>query len=142
MVFDDLFADITPATALGISVSNYADGQIELAAPLQPNLNDKGTAFAGSISSMLVLTGWGVVTATLKEAGISADVLVVKSETEYTEPVRNTMTSEASISKKELGRILKELEIKKRSRVSLTAQLYSGSAVCAEMNAHYAILIR
>ena len=49
---DRLFDDIAPAHVLGIKWSNYSNGQLTLTAPLDLNLNDKGTAFAGSLSCL------------------------------------------------------------------------------------------
>ncbi len=138
----DLLTDIAPAEALGISVSSFENGRIELSAPLEPSKNDKGTAFAGSITSMLVLAGWGAIMAALREAGISADVMVVKSETEYTEAVRGKMISEATLTREELDRILQELDTGKRSRGTLVARLHSNERECAAMTAHYAIILR
>ena len=83
----DLLKSIVPAGSMGIEVTRQWKHGIELSAPLEKNLNDKGTGFAGSLSSILTLSGWALITRALNEAGIAADVLAVKSETEFTAPV-------------------------------------------------------
>ncbi|VGO20604.1 YiiD C-terminal domain-containing protein [Pontiella sulfatireligans] len=135
---ENLFKDIAPAQALQIKPTHYANGKLELTAPLKPNLNDKGTGFAGSISSMLVLAGWAVITIGLKEADLDAEVMVVKSETEYSGPVQSELKAEASVSPSEMARVSQELE--KRGRSRLTVQSRMGTSAC--MTASYAIISR
>lgn len=57
----DLFAEIAPPRALQIKPEHYAEGVLTLAASLEPNLNDKGPGFAGSIASLLMLSAWGTI---------------------------------------------------------------------------------
>jgi len=65
-------------------------------APLAPNRNDKGTAFAGSIFSALVLAPWSLLTALLKERGIEADVMVYRCDVKYLQPVRAGFVAECA----------------------------------------------
>jgi len=137
---DALFADIIPAQALGISVSAYRSGRIELTAPLAANLNDKGTGFAGSIASILLLTGWGVITLRLREAGIPAIVVAVKNETAYAHPVRADFTTEAAITDAEMDRLKDAFKTRQRGRMCVRSKLICAGVECAAMTAHYAIL--
>ena len=137
-MIDSIFNDIAPAQALGIEVKSWAGGRIELTAPLAPNLNDKGTAFAGSVSSILTLAGWAAITLSLKEHGIDADVMVVTSETTYTAAIRDDLCAEAAIPSDEVGRIARELSDRGRSRVTLK----SAIPTCVSMESSYAILRR
>jgi thioesterase domain-containing protein len=134
----DLLADIAPAQALQISVSNHWKNGIELSAPLEPNLNDKGTAFAGSISSLLTLAGWALLTHQLNEAGIQAEVMVVESTTQFSTAVRTDLKSVAEVSAQEMARVFQALEKRGRSRI----QIQSTIPGHAEMTASFAILAR
>lgn len=132
----DLLADIVPAQALQISVSNHWKNGIELSAPLEPNLNDKGTAFAGSISSMLTLAGWALMTRELQTAGIRAEVMVVNSETDFTATLCSDLKSVAEVSEAEIVRVLQELETRGRSRICINSSIPGH----AKMTASYAII--
>lgn len=136
----NLLKSILPAQALGIEVINWSDGRVVLSAPLAPNLNDKGTAFAGSIDALLDLAGWSAITLALRDAGIDAAVMIVKSETEYTAAVRADMTASAEIAADETERITIELNERGRSRFSAQSCLVSKGTPCATMTAHYAII--
>jgi hypothetical protein len=43
----------------------FVNNQLVVTAPLGPNLNLHQTMFAGSIYTLMTLTGWGLVTATV-----------------------------------------------------------------------------
>ncbi|MCK4565641.1 MAG: YiiD C-terminal domain-containing protein, partial [Verrucomicrobia bacterium] len=117
----------------------YSNGCLELTAPLQPNINDKGTAFAGSISSLLVLAGWGVVTLRLQEAGIRADVAVSRSETDYKRPIRSDMRSIADVSNGQIDQLILDLTENQRGRIKIQSRLFSQGKRCADMSAHYVV---
>ena len=137
-----LFEDIAPARAMGIQVNGFENGRIELVAPIGLNINDKGTAFAGSIASLLTLAGWGAITLRLKEAGVEADVMVVKSETSYPSAARSALFAEAAVSEAERARVFQELEESGRSRIEVKSALHSDGIECAAMTASFAIIAR
>ncbi len=133
-----LFKDIVPAQAMGISISDYSSETLELTAPLAPNINDKGTAFAGSISSLLVLAGWGLVTLKLREAGIQAEVVVSKSETHYKRPIRSDMHTTATATNEQIDQLISELKQNPRGSIQIETKLASAGKTCATMTATYA----
>lgn len=135
-----LLESILPAQKLGIEVLGWANGRIELTAPLLKNLNDKGTAFAGSIDSLLDLAGWSAITLALRDTGINVEVMIVKSETAYRAAVRADMTATAELSRDKIDGAVKELKSRGRSRISVQSHLTAEGARCATMTAHYAII--
>lgn len=137
---DTLFDDIAPAHALKLSVSSYSNGRLKLTAPLKPNLNDKGTAFAGSITSILLLAGWGAITLRLKESDLQANVMAVKNETTFSAPVQSDFTAEAEVSDADAQRILTDLRTRQRSRLCIQTELVSDGNRCASMTTHFAII--
>jgi thioesterase domain-containing protein len=138
---EELLAEIIPAKALQISVSNHWKNGIELSAPLAPNRNDKGTAFAGSIESILTLCGWALITHELQAAGMDADVMVVKSATEYTAAVRDNFSAETSMTPEESAGLFQSLEARGRGRLKLTIRLHAQKKECAVMTAHFAVIL-
>lgn len=139
---NELFADIAPAMVLGIALNSWDGHRVELTAPLDPNLNDKGTAFAGSIDSLLDLAGWSAITLALREVSIDAAVMIVKSATDYRSAVRADMKAVAEIPELELERLKKELRERGRSRMPLQSHLFSNGIECASMAAHYAVIAK
>ncbi|MDT8439691.1 MAG: YiiD C-terminal domain-containing protein [Wenzhouxiangellaceae bacterium] len=64
------------------------DGQgIALAAPLAPNVNDKGTAFGGALVSLMILAGWSLPRLALRRAGLAQDLVIGRCEVRFRAPV-------------------------------------------------------
>jgi len=73
----------------------YADpNRLALTAPLEPNLNDKGTAFGGSMAAIAALTGWALTTLALREHGEIAEIVIVDSRLKFLRPVREAIVAE------------------------------------------------
>lgn len=77
----------TPLTvAMGITVVEASARRVVLAAPLAPNINDKGTGFAVATSGLATLTGWAQTMLILRQAGIDGLAVVYASELYYPAP--------------------------------------------------------
>jgi thioesterase domain-containing protein len=73
--------------ALGVEVVSAGLDGVRLRAPLVPNANPHGTAFAGSLSSIALLAGWVWVVLALRHYGEQASVVVRRCEVDYVAPV-------------------------------------------------------
>jgi len=79
--------EIPLASALAIEVASCTPEGIVVRAPLAPNRNLHGTAFAGSLFAVCVLTGWGAVWRALKERGTEGAIVVADSKIRYRKAV-------------------------------------------------------
>lgn len=75
------------ARAMDLRLHRYGPDGLVLAAPLAPNVNDKGCAFGGSLASLMTLAGWALVELELQMRGEDCDVFVGDSHVRYLEPV-------------------------------------------------------
>ena len=80
-----ILATIPLARAMELKVAEFDGNRLALAAPLAPNVNDKGCAFGGSLGSLLTLAGWGLIVLHLGER--ECDVYVQDSQMRYLAPV-------------------------------------------------------
>lgn len=97
-----LHREIPLTRAMDLSVVAYDGETLRLAAPLAPNVNDKGTAFGGSLYNVAVLCGWSLLRLKLDEAGLNQKNIVIhEANTRYLTPVTGelraacTLTSDA-----------------------------------------------
>jgi thioesterase domain-containing protein len=97
-LLDFIRAKIPLARAMELSLHRYADDRLSLAAPLAPNVNDKGCAFGGSLASLMTLAGWALVELALQRRGERCDVFVGESTVRYLEPVWSDFRAEASLA--------------------------------------------
>ena len=75
----DYTRSLPPLAAIQARVEIYDRDRLRLAAPLAANVNDKGSAFGGSMTSLMTYAGWGLVVLQLQQAGVRADVFVADS---------------------------------------------------------------
>ena len=83
------------ARAMDLRLERHAQDCLVLAAPLAPNVNDKGCAFGGSLASVMTLAGWALVELALQRHGEDCDVFVADSHVRYLEPVWSDFRAEA-----------------------------------------------
>src|SRR5438270_8171143 len=78
---------------IGIRVMSYDGECLVLSAPLEPNINHKATAFAGSLNSLVTLAGWGLIWLLLREWDIAATIVIQDSTSNYRRPVTRDFTA-------------------------------------------------
>ena len=96
-----LLADIPLARAMQLRVGAWDGDRLGMAAPLAPNINDKGCAFGGSLASLMTLAGWGLIVLKLRALERVCDVYVQDSTIRYLAPVWSDITVEAALAEGE-----------------------------------------
>ncbi len=134
-----------PARALQPRIDGYVQGRLRLHAPLAPNVNDKGTAFGGSLASMMTLAAWALTELQVDAAGLDAEVYVADSQLRYLSPLRDELRTEAWLDAAGDGwdRFLATLRGRGRARATLAAHVLSqaGEPV-AQASARYVAILR
>jgi thioesterase domain-containing protein len=96
MEMTSLARQIPVTRAMRLRVEFSPPHTARVRAPLAPNHNDKGTAFAGAIYSALVLAPWSLLTELLRRDGIEADVMVYRSSVKFLQAIREDFVAECS----------------------------------------------
>jgi thioesterase domain-containing protein len=86
------------ARAMSIRIPGCDGERLVMTAPLQPNINDKGCAFGGSLASLMTLACWALVEANLRRRGDDCDLFVADSSIRYLDPVWDDLRAEASLA--------------------------------------------
>lgn len=116
--------NLVPIAAIQVSVAGYDDRCLRLDAPLAANMNDKGSAFGGSMTSLMTYAGWGLVTLRLHQAGIRADVFVADSAVRYRKPLYADLHATASLAPGESWEpFLATLAQRGRARIQVQARI-------------------
>jgi thioesterase domain-containing protein len=115
-------------------------GGLTLSAPLAPNINDKNTAFAGSISALLTLSGWTLLHALLDGNATGLQIAVTESQLSFSRPVRGELRAVCDHPGEEvIQSVRKALIVKGKARVSLHARIMEESSLCADFQGTYAV---
>jgi thioesterase domain-containing protein len=112
-------AAIPISATMQFSIGHLQVGEIQVTAPLQPNINVHGTGFAGSIYSLAILTGWALCTHILDEHSEDADLVVGKAEITYRAPVENDLDCRCSATVSQRDTFLQGLREHGKGRLSL-----------------------
>jgi thioesterase domain-containing protein len=131
-----------PVAAMGIRAVAFDGERLQLQAPLAANINDKGSAFGGSMAGMMTLAGWGLLTLKLEAAGLVADVYVADSQIRYLRPLLSDLHAQAWLEPSlDWGLFLDTFRQRGRARAGVLASLQGpdGEPV-AELSGRFAAL--
>jgi thioesterase domain-containing protein len=128
---------------MGLEVAHLERRTIRISAPLAPNVNDKSTAFGGSLSSLLTLAGWGLLMCNLCAEGIAADVMIHKCELLYNQPVTGDFSAYCDLPDPATWeRFLSALEARGRSRVIVSSWIAAERNAAVTMEGRYAVICK
>lgn len=138
-----LTTDIPLGGAMALSVSRLDAEGVELTLPLEPSVNDKGTAFGGALASAMILAGWSLPRLLLRRANIDADLVIGRCDIRFIAPVGQSFRAtcrwpdEAAVQA-----FLARLRDRGRASLVLEPELRIGDEVAATLSAKYAALMR
>jgi len=89
--------EIPLTLAIDLRVESYDGQTLVMHAPIEPNLNHKRTAFGGSLYSLAVLAGWGMLWLKLREVGETGHIVVQQSSVDYREPVAGDLRARVEL---------------------------------------------
>jgi thioesterase domain-containing protein len=115
--------EIPLATALAIEVASCSRDELAVRAPLAPNRNLHGTAFAGSLFSICVLTGWGAVWLALRQHAAEGLIVVADSRIQYRKAVNGDLLCRCRPDLDALERGLADLAASGRASLPLVCTL-------------------
>lgn len=132
--------EIPLTTAIGMRVAAYDGARLALSAPLEPNLNHKATAFAGSLNSVVTLAGWGLIWILLREQGLRGTIVIQDSSCQYRKPVRNDFTAVChKPDEAQIAQFLKMVREKGRGRLELSVEIRQEEAIAVSFVGRYVV---
>lgn len=120
----DYCRGMPPVAAMRVEVEGIRDDVLRLTAPLSANVNDKGNAFGGSLTSLMTVAGWGLVTLKLRLAGLKAEVYVADSQIRYLAPLYGDLVAEAAFAQgQSMEAFIDTLVQRGRARIQVEASV-------------------
>ena len=137
--------DIPLLTAMQLELVDYRDLSLTLQAPLAPNINNKGTAFGGSIASICLFGGWSVSTLAFMEQDIlNTEIVVHRNSMKFVRPARGLLDVRAFIAPDEFATCLSRLRQGRHSKLPLNVlvEVDSDGRCCATMDGNYVVWLK
>lgn len=117
------------------------DGQtLVLSVPLAANVNDKGTAFAGSITALGSITGWAALTLWAEQELGGCQVAIFDAHFSFRKPLTGDFTATVALASAEDMKALQEsIAAKGKGRLPLRISLADANGEAAYLDAAYAL---
>ena len=136
-----LYNEIPLTKLMEIKIQDYNESELITTAPLSININDKGTAFGGSLSTITIISAWSLCWLISKELGFdSKNIVIIKNETSYRKPVTKDIichTKKPSIEEIEI--LKQKLETKKSASIKIESNIIENGEICVEFEGYYVI---
>lgn len=136
-----ILTDIPLARHIGVHVVEFDGASLVLGAPLGPNSNHKGTAFGGSLFSLAVLAGWGLLSARLREHGVEGELVIQDSRVSYFSPVTGDLLARARLpAGPDLERFLRSVSRYGKGRLRLDVVIEHAGREAVRFEGTFALL--
>jgi len=128
-----------------LSIVDYENLTLTMEAPLAPNINNKGTAFGGSIASICLFGGWAVSTLAFTDNEIhNTEIVVYRNEMTFERPARGHLVIKAYIKPEDFDACLARLKANDPSRIRMDiyVDLFHDDKRCAAMKGLYVVWLK
>ncbi|UTA47083.1 thioesterase domain-containing protein [Simiduia sp. 21SJ11W-1] len=136
------FDEHLPLTGfMGLRLASYDGHTLVLKAPLAPNINDKSTAFGGSLYNAAVMACWGFAYLKTQEAGIVCNQVVAEGHIKYLAPVKGDITAICKTPGSDaLAQFFEAFHSRGKASITLQASIACGGSEAVTFEGRYAIL--
>ncbi|NVJ53651.1 MAG: YiiD C-terminal domain-containing protein [Campylobacteraceae bacterium] len=127
-----------------ISPEEIKEDKLITTAPIEPNINDKQTGFAGSLSTLVTISAWSACYLVIEEQLNFKDTMiaVIKSDTSYRAPVTKNLYCETTMpNEEEIKRVKEKLDSKGSASLRIKSQIIEDEKVCVDFEGIYVIKI-
>ena len=138
---EKLHNEIPLTKVMNIKIQTYNEKELITTVPLDININDKGTAFGGSLSTMTIISSWSLCWLISKELGFdSKNIVVIKNENSYRKPVtKDIVCHTQKPSEQEIATLKEKLQTKKSASIKINSTIMENNEVCVEFQGYYVI---
>ena len=136
-----LHTEIPLTKLMQLKIKEYNEKQLITTAPLEININDKGTAFGGSLSTITIISSWSICWLLSQELGFDyKNIVVIKNENSYLKPVTKDIVCQTRKPTQDEIQIVKtKLETKGSASIKISSKIIENDQTCVEFDGIYLI---
>jgi thioesterase domain-containing protein len=131
--------EIPLSAAMGVEVVEFTNDRLVVRAPLAPNINVHGTAFAGSLYAIAALCGWGMTWLQLKTRHIDGSIVIADGHIHYAAPVQQEIVAACQFAGAELDTAMARLISTGKARFKLECIINAHGSEAAHFTGDYAV---
>lgn len=136
-----LHRSIPLTVAMAVRAVSIAPDAVVLEAPLEPNINHRGTVFGGSASALAILAAWSLVHLRLEQSGMPHRLVIQRNTMSYDAPIEGPFQASARFAADtDWERALGMLERRGKARIGAVAELDFRGAAAGRLEAEFVAL--
>ncbi|AMO56814.1 YiiD C-terminal domain-containing protein [Endozoicomonas montiporae] len=132
---DWVLEEIPLLRAMELTLDEFKDNRLTLSCPLAPNINDKGTAFGGSIATIATLCGWAFTMLHAKTLCDEPDAVIAEQSMQYLKPGHSALKAVCSSTVPDT--FYSRLQEQRSARLELEVEVFSDSQLIATFSGLY-----
>jgi len=134
--------EIPMSAQMGIRVHDWGPDGLVMRMPLNPNRNHQQTAFAGSLSALCTIAGWGYVFLLLRELDRRGSIVIHRSTIKYLEPVTSSEIYAVcrAASADETQHFLEMLDDKGQTKLDVAVEVAGREGPAVSFKGSYVVL--
>ena len=121
---------------MGITPVLFNGDSLKVTAPIEPNINLHHTMFAGSIYTLMTLTGWGMVWLQQQLSLAHGDIVLADAKVRYLKPVTKQPYAKVIWPYTDLTPLTRG----RRVKMTLEVALYCDEIMCATFTGQFVSL--
>ncbi len=133
-----LHREVPLTREMGMRVQQCDGNALTLHAPLGPNINIHGSAFAGSLFSFAALASWGLIHLILEKEGHHSSIALGDGKINFHLPVRGDIEVKSRLPDADgLSRFLETYRSEGKARVTMEADIGTKEGVAVTFKGTY-----
>ena len=139
---EDYLRDRIPlSAAMAVEVRRATSDEVQLFAPITPNINHRDTVFGGSASALAILAAWSALYVRMASEGLPGRIVIRRNAMSYERPIPDGFTATAAAPDADAWARLRTTLGKGRiARVRVSARLECQGAPVGEFEGEFAVL--
>ena len=139
-----LHTEIPMTKLMQLHVKSMDEKELITTAPLEPNINDKGTAFGGSSNSMTIISGWSACLLIAESLGFDKTMIaIIKNQSSFRAPITKDLICHTYLpTKEQIEKIKEKLLSKGSTSIKIKAEIIENERVCLDFEGVYVIKLK
>ena len=137
--FEQFLHEQIPITkAMEFNVIEFSTSKVKVLAKLKPNTNHMGTAFGGSINSLMAVCGWAMMYANVKDVAPEAHIVIQKSSINYLGSIKEDFVAECELTDEDARiKFLEMYHRHQKGKLQLSVFCYDKEILLARFEGQY-----
>ncbi len=138
---EKLHNEIPMTKYMQLTLEELNDNNLITKAPLEPNINDKGTGFAGSLNTIATISAWCVCYLEASKLDLENSMIaIIKSDISYRAPITKDFECKTYLPSKEQIKLFeKKMKEKSSSSLKIKGEIIEDGKLCLDFEGVYVI---